>query len=69
MKLHTASAVVRILVVYFPPPSKVNKLTSARFFYDFNDLLEHFSVSSGTLFFMGDFNFHVNEPSRDRLVA
>ena len=69
VKLHTASTVVRIVVVYCPPSSKVNKLTSAQFFHDFNDLLEHFSVSSGRLLIMGDFNFHVNEPSRDRLVA
>ena len=69
VKLHTASTVVRIAVVYRPPSSKVNKLTSAQFFHDFNDLLEHFSVSSGRLLIMGDFNFHVNEPSRDRLAA
>ena len=69
MKLHTASIVVRIAIVYRPPSSKVNKLTSAQFFHDFNDLLEHFSFSSGRLLIMGDFNFHVNEPSRDRLAA
>ena len=69
MKLHTASIVVRIAVVYRPPSSKVNKLTSAQFFHDFNDVLEHFSFSSGRLWIMGDFNFHVNEPSHDRLAA
>ena len=69
MKLRTASIVVRIAVVYRPPSSKVNNLTSAQFFHDFNDLLEHFSFSSGSLLIMGDFNFHVNEPSRDRLAA
>ena len=69
MKLHTASTVVRIAAVYRPPSSKVNKLISAQFFHDFNDLLEHFSVSSGRLLIIGDFNFHVNEPSRDLLVA
>ena len=37
--------------------------------YDFNDLLEHLSVSSGRLLIMGDFNFHVNEPSRDHLAV
>ena len=56
VKLHTASTVVRIAVVYRPPSSQVNKLTSAQFFHDFNDLLEHFSVSSGRLLIMGDFN-------------
>ena len=69
VKLHTASTVVRIVVVYRPPSSKVNKLTSAQFFHDFNDLLEHLSVSSCRLLIRGDFNLHVNEPSRDRLTA
>ena len=69
VKLHTASTVVRIAAVYRPPSSKVNKLISAQFFHDFNDLLEHFSVSSGRLLIMGDFNFQVTEPSRDRLPA
>ena len=56
VKLHTASTVVRIAAVYRPPSSKVNKLISAQFFHDFNDLLEHFSVSSGRLLIIGDLN-------------
>ena len=59
VKLHTAPTVFRIAVVYRPPSPKDNKLTSAQFFHDFNDLLEHFSVSSGRLLIMGDFNLHV----------
>ena len=69
VKLHTAPTVFRITVVYRPPSPKDNKLTSAQFFHDFNDQLEHFSVSSARLLITGDFNFHVNEPSRDRLAA
>lgn len=69
VNVNTPDAVLRVAVVYRPPPSKVNKFTASQFLQDFNDLLEHFSVTSGRLLLMGDFNFHVNEPSRDRMAA
>lgn len=54
---------ISIFVVYRPPPSSRNKLTNQMFFYVFSKFLEQFSTSSGSFLLVGDFNFHVEDPT------
>ena len=45
------------LSVYYPPPSRQNKLANAMFLEQFSDLLESY-VSCDRLFVVGDLNVH-----------
>jgi hypothetical protein len=45
-------------LLYRPPPSKQNGLTTNQFFNEFSDLLDCTTTSSGKLLLCGDFNFH-----------
>ena len=58
--LHTRSLTTRIVVVYRPPPSSINGLTSPLFFTEFSSFLEPMVSSPGKLLIVGDFNFAVN---------
>ena len=60
MLLHTRSLTTRIVVVYRPPPSSINGLTSSLFFTEFSSFLEPMVSSPGKLLIVGDFNFAVN---------
>ena len=57
--LHTSSLTTRIVVVYRPPPSSINGLTSSLFFTEFSSFLEPMVSSPGKLLIVGDFNFAV----------
>ena len=57
---HTSSLTTRIVVVYRPPPSSINGLTSSLFFTEFYSFLESMVPSPGKLLIVGDFNFAVN---------
>ncbi|XP_048587372.1 uncharacterized protein LOC125570182 [Nematostella vectensis] len=57
-----SSSSMRLVTVYRPPPSKVNKLTTRMFFDDFSVLLEHLAMDPGKLIITGDFNFHIEDP-------
>ena len=59
--IRSPSTVLRIGVVYRPPPSVENGLTVNMIFNEFADLLERLAVSSGKLLLLGDFNFHVDD--------
>ena len=59
--LRTPAAVLRIGVLYRPPPSTENGLTAIMFFNEFPILLERLAVASGYLLLTGDFNFHVDD--------
>lgn len=61
--IRSPSTVLRIGVVYRPPPSAENGLTVNMFFDEFADLFERLAVSSGKLVLLGDFNFHVDDPT------
>ena len=50
------------LSVYYPPPSRQNKLTNAMFLEQFSDLLESY-VSCDRLFVVGDLNVHFDKAS------
>ena len=54
----TISIHVRVVVIYRPPISKVNKFTKSQFIYDFSEFLEGLSTSSGRLLICGDFNIN-----------
>ena len=59
--LRTPATVLRIGVLYRPPPSTENGLTATMFFNEFPILLERLAVASGHLLMTGDFNFHVDD--------
>ncbi|KAK2549595.1 hypothetical protein P5673_029990, partial [Acropora cervicornis] len=59
--LRTPATVLRIGVLYRPPPSTENGLTATMFFNEFPILLERLAVASGHLLVAGDFNFHVDD--------
>ncbi|KAG1714818.1 Papilin [Nymphon striatum] len=64
--IQVGSDMIHLIVVYRPPPSKKNKLTSNQFFSEFGTLLECAVVSPGKLIVLGDFNFHMeNESNRN----
>ena len=51
----------RLIVIYRPPPSKKNKLTTSMFFTEFHDVLELMSQHEQPLLIAGDFNFHLDD--------
>ena len=58
----TASSTVKLAVIYRPPPSKRNKSTVGLFVTEFQDFLEHHTVTSQNILIVGDFNFHYEDP-------
>ena len=59
--LRSPTTVLRIGVLYRPPPSTQNGLTVSLFFDEFPALLERLAVASGKLLLLGDFNFHIDD--------
>ena len=58
---------VRVVVIYRPPISKMNKFTKSQFIHDFSEFLEGLSISSGRLLICGDFNINwLNETDNNR---
>ena len=54
----TVSIHVRVVVIYRPPISKVNKFTKSQFIHEFSEFLEGLSTSSGRQLICGDFNIN-----------
>lgn len=54
---------VRLFTIYRPPPSRKNKLSTKIFFEEFGSLLEIIMIYSGRVAMIGDFNFHVDDPT------
>ena len=54
---------VRLVVVYRPPPSAANGLTTAQFFRDFSTFLECLVLQPIEIIILRDFNFHVDYTS------
>ena len=54
----TVSIHVRVVEIYRPPISKVNKFTKSQFIHEFSEFLEGLSTSSGRLLICGDFNIN-----------
>ncbi|XP_072022913.1 uncharacterized protein [Amphiura filiformis] len=55
---------VQFVVVYHPPPSKVNGLKRSEFLEDFEVFLEELSVIPTEVVLVGDYNIHVDEPHK-----
>ena len=64
----SGSTSIHLIIVYRPPPSKVNKLTPNMFFQEFADFLESQTLTKGQLLLVGDFNFHVDVESDNKAL-
>ncbi|XP_006824506.1 uncharacterized protein LOC102801587 [Saccoglossus kowalevskii] len=53
---------IRYILMYRPPPSFSNKLTSNGFLSDFSDLLDIYVLDTTPIVYLGDFNIHFNKP-------
>jgi len=53
------SQIISILIVYRPPPSSANNVSTSLFMNKFSSLLESYIIKTGSLLIAGDFNFHV----------
>ena len=60
---------VRVIVIYRLHPKKKLNVSMSTFFEDVSQLLGYFTVSSGKLLLLGDFNLHVDEPEKDPQAA
>ena len=49
---------IRIVVIYRPPTSNLNKISKLDFIHEFNEFLESLSATSGRLLICGDFNIN-----------
>ena len=58
--LTSVGKTLRIVIVYRPPPSTTNGLTTTIFFDEFSTFLEQYVTIPGSLLMVGDFNFHVD---------
>ena len=50
----------KLIVIYRPPPSQRNKLTTSTFFQEFEELLSAETLFPGPLIIVGDFNIHID---------
>ena len=55
------STILRIFVIYRPPPTKRNGLSVRSFFFEFQNLLDASATINEDLMIVGDLNFHVDD--------
>ena len=60
--ISSASTSFELVIIYRPPPSTENGLTSTRFFEELSSFMETLTVGLDNLLITGDFNIHVDEP-------
>lgn len=63
---------IRLVTIYRPPPSNINRSTVNMFLEEFSSLLEVLTLSKCPLLICGDFNFYVDDPEStdlDQLVV
>ena len=53
--------VLKIITVYRPPISHINKSTLTEFIEEFQQLMSSKSIHANSLYVTGDFNIHVNK--------
>ena len=58
--LNCRNTCTRMIVIYRPPPSKTNKLSSSIFFEEFCIFVEQLIILPGNILMAGDFNFHID---------
>ena len=63
VEVEVNSQIVSILIVYRPPPSSGNNLSTSLFMNEFSSLLDSHIIKTGSLLISGDFNFHVDDTS------
>ena len=59
---------IKIVLVYRPPPSQTNKLTSKMFLSDLSELLDLYALDHSRIIYLGDFNVRINKPSQSDTV-
>ena len=57
------SNMVRLVLIYRPPPSRANGFTVNGFMGEFSSLLEQLALAPGRLLLTGDFNFNLDDAS------
>ena len=55
---------IYFVVVYRPPPSTENRFTTSKFLSEFDEFLLHITTLSNKTFLLGDFNVHVDIPTK-----
>ena len=55
-----STTMLRIVVVYRPPPSRKSHLNVTVFLEEFSSFLERIVTTTGPLIIIGDFNFHLD---------
>src|SRR6056300_1664423 len=60
VNVKSGSKVIRLFLIYRPPPSSKNKLTTTMFFDEFNTLTEEIMAVSTPCLICGDFNIHMD---------
>ena len=69
LNVTSGSRSFQMVVIYRPPPSSENKLTTTLFFDEFSTLLESTSVGTDRVLLTGDFNVNVDDnDDRDALT-
>ena len=61
-RVHTVP-VIRLAVIYRPPPSKTNGLKYNTFYAEIGNYIEHLVLTHSVLVIASDFNIHVDDPS------
>ena len=64
----STSKCYQIFVVYRPPPSSKNKCTISSFMEEFSTFLEQSTIMTGEMLLVGDFNFHIEDPTDTNAV-
>ena len=59
-RLKTPMSSMRIVVVYRPPPSAKNGLTTTVFFDEWDRFIDQHTIKPGPLIIMGDLNIHID---------
>ncbi len=59
-KIVSASVIYHLVLLYRPPPSQKNHLTTSAFIDDINKLMAELFLLKGRLLILGDFNIHMN---------
>ena len=63
MLVRSSPTNILLFVIYRPPPSNRNSLSNKIFFDEFALFLKQFSTNPSSLLIVGDFNFHVDDPT------
>ena len=58
--LTSVGKTLKMVIVYRPPPSTTNGLSTTIFFDEFSSFLEKYITIPGSLLMVGDFNFQVD---------